>query len=79
MGHIRRLNSREIEAILRRYGFELVGQRGGHHKFRNGVTRAVVTVPEHGQREVPWGRSDRSCSQFIEESMRSGKLLAAEG
>jgi predicted RNA binding protein YcfA (HicA-like mRNA interferase family) len=55
MGHVRRLTAKEIESILSRYGFELVGQRGSHRKWRNLETRAVVTVPEHGRKEVPMG------------------------
>ena len=55
MGHVRRLTARQIESILARYGFELVGQRGSHRKWRNSESRAVVTVPEHAAREVPLG------------------------
>lgn len=55
MGHIRRLTAKEIESILSQYGFELVGQRGSHRKWRNSESRAVVTVPEHGRKEVPLG------------------------
>jgi predicted RNA binding protein YcfA (HicA-like mRNA interferase family) len=53
MGHIRRLSAKVIESILTRYGFELVGQRGSHRKWRNLDTRAVVTVPDHGSKELP--------------------------
>jgi predicted RNA binding protein YcfA (HicA-like mRNA interferase family) len=55
MGHIRRISAKEIESILARYGFELVGQRGSHRKWRNQESRAVVTVPGHGRKEVPIG------------------------
>ncbi|HLO97329.1 MAG TPA: type II toxin-antitoxin system HicA family toxin [Fimbriimonas sp.] len=55
MGHIRRLKAKEIEAILGRYGYELVSQRGSHRKWRNGESRLIVIVPDHGGREVPLG------------------------
>jgi predicted RNA binding protein YcfA (HicA-like mRNA interferase family) len=55
VGHIRRLKAKDVEGILRRYGFDLVAQRGSHRKWRNPETRLVVTVPEHGQRELPLG------------------------
>lgn len=55
MGHVRRLTARQIEAVLIRYGFLLVGQRGSHRKWRNEESRLVVTVPDHGSREVPMG------------------------
>jgi predicted RNA binding protein YcfA (HicA-like mRNA interferase family) len=29
----RRLNASEVEAILRRYGFILISQKGSHRKF----------------------------------------------
>ena len=31
----RRLNATEVEAILRRYGFTLISQKGSHRKWRN--------------------------------------------
>ena len=55
MGHVRRLTAYQIESILARFGFELVGQRGSHRKWRNLESRAVVTVPDHGRKEVPLG------------------------
>ena len=55
MGHVRRLTAKEIESILARYGFDLIDQRGSHRKWRNLETRAVVTVPDHGSKEVPLG------------------------
>jgi len=55
MGHVRRMAAREIEAILGRYGFELVSQRGSHRKWRSAESRFVVIVPSHAGREVPLG------------------------
>jgi len=55
MGRVRRLTAKEIESILARYDFQLVGQRGSHRKWRNPESRSVVTVPDHGRKEVPLG------------------------
>ena len=52
---MRRLNCREIEAILSRHDFELISQRGSHRKWRNAERRLQVVVPEHGGRQLPLG------------------------
>ena len=31
---IRRLNAKQIEKILKKYGFELISQKGSHKKWR---------------------------------------------
>ena len=49
-------SSREILAVLRRAGFEEVGQRGSHLKLRakrGGMTRTVIV--KHPAAEVPAG------------------------
>jgi predicted RNA binding protein YcfA (HicA-like mRNA interferase family) len=45
-------SSREIVRRLRVDGFELVGARGSHHKFRKG--EVTVIVP-HPKRDLPLG------------------------
>jgi len=52
---IRRMSGREVEAVLKRYGFELISQRGSHRKWRNSERRLQVVVPEHGGRQLPLG------------------------
>ena len=39
---IRRMTSREVEAVLARYGFELVSQHGSHRKWRHQEQRLQV-------------------------------------
>jgi predicted RNA binding protein YcfA (HicA-like mRNA interferase family) len=50
-----RLTAAEVERVLAKHGFELVAQKGSHRKWRNGDSRAVVTVPEHSGRILPIG------------------------
>jgi predicted RNA binding protein YcfA (HicA-like mRNA interferase family) len=54
---IRRFTARELEALLRRCGFELISQRGSHRKWRNAQTQtqAQVIVPAHQGRDLPTG------------------------
>jgi predicted RNA binding protein YcfA (HicA-like mRNA interferase family) len=54
-GRIRRMNSREVEDILRRHGFELVSQRGSHRKWRHIERRLQVVVPDHAGHDLPLG------------------------
>jgi len=42
---IRRLNAKQVEKILKRYGFELISQKGSHRKWRNSARNLQVTVP----------------------------------
>ncbi len=51
----RRLNAREVEALLRRHGFNLISQRGSHRKWRHPALGLQVIVPEHGNRPLPIG------------------------
>jgi predicted RNA binding protein YcfA (HicA-like mRNA interferase family) len=52
---VRRLSSREVQAILRRYGFVLVSQKGSHQKWRQTDSGAQVIVPDHGGKALPIG------------------------
>jgi len=52
---IRRMKSREVEAILSRHGFRLVSQQGSHRKWRHLQKRVQVIVPEHAGRDLPLG------------------------
>jgi len=45
-------NSREIVKRLKAEGFELVGVKGSHHKFRKG--EITVVVP-HPKKDLPLG------------------------
>jgi len=51
----RRLNASEVEAILRRYGFSLISQKGSHRKWRNAEQKLQVIVPYHKGRDLPMG------------------------
>jgi len=70
VGHIRRLTAKEIEQLLVRYGFSLVGQRGSHRKWRNESTKLIVIVPDHGGREVPMG--------IVRQIMKSAQIPERE-
>ncbi len=50
-----RLNAKEVERLLKRYGFELISQKGSHRKYRNQETGRQVIVPYHGGRSLPLG------------------------
>ncbi len=52
---IRRMNAREAERLLRRYGFHLVSQQGSHRKWRHAERHLQVIVPEHSGRDLPVG------------------------
>lgn len=47
-------NSSRIIARLMREGWELVGARGSHHKFRHRETGRVIIVP-HPRKDLPIG------------------------
>lgn len=51
--HILRMRAREVENVLRKYGFSLVSQRGSHRKWRK--EHLQVIVPEHQGRDLPIG------------------------
>ncbi|AOX03322.1 MAG: type II toxin-antitoxin system HicA family toxin [Moorea sp. SIOASIH] len=52
---IRRMNARQVEAILARYGFDLISQKGSHRKWRNSQQNLQVIVPYHKGRDLPIG------------------------
>ena len=52
---IRRMTAREVETLLRRYGFHLISQKGSHRKWRNENLGLQVIVPEHSGRRLPLG------------------------
>jgi predicted RNA binding protein YcfA (HicA-like mRNA interferase family) len=52
---IRRMTAREVEGLLRRYGFQLISQKGSHRKWRNEALGLQVIVPEHRGRSLPVG------------------------
>ena len=47
-------NASEVIRVLRRNGFEKVGQRGSHQKWRHDDGRQVI-VPDHGNKSIPIG------------------------
>lgn len=49
------MKSREVETILRRYGFELVSQKGSHRKWRSVDSNLQVIVPVHAGKDIPIG------------------------
>jgi predicted RNA binding protein YcfA (HicA-like mRNA interferase family) len=55
MGRVRRLTAAEAETILKRYGFELVSQKGSHRKWRHPETVLTVVVPMHKGKMLPVG------------------------
>jgi mRNA interferase HicA len=50
-----RLTSEQVVKILRRHGFQQVGQSGSHQKWRNPVTAMQVIVAHHRGRVLPLG------------------------
>jgi predicted RNA binding protein YcfA (HicA-like mRNA interferase family) len=49
------LNSDQVIGILRRHGFQWVGQSGSHQKWRNSATAKQVIVAYHRGRVLPLG------------------------
>ncbi len=49
------MKSREVEVILKRYGFELISQKGSHRKWRNSDLGLQGIVPEHKGKDLPAG------------------------
>jgi len=49
----RRMTAREVEGVLRRYGFRQVSQKGSHRKWRHPQSGLQVIVPEHRGRQLP--------------------------
>ena len=52
---IRRINARQVEKILKKYGFELISQKGSHKKWRNSIRNLQVIVPYHQGKDLPIG------------------------
>lgn len=42
---IRRMDAAKVEKILGKYGFQLIGQKGSHRKWRNPERNLQVIVP----------------------------------
>ena len=55
MSRIRLMTAREVEAILTRYGFQLISQKGSHRKWRQELLGLQVIVPLHKGRTIPVG------------------------
>jgi predicted RNA binding protein YcfA (HicA-like mRNA interferase family) len=52
---VRRLSAREVQAVLRQYGFTLVSQKGSHQKWRDAQRGLQVIVPDHQGKPLPLG------------------------
>ena len=52
---IRRMNAKQVETILKKYGFQLIGQKGSHRKWRDFERNLQVVVPYHKSRDLPLG------------------------
>jgi predicted RNA binding protein YcfA (HicA-like mRNA interferase family) len=50
-----RLTAKEVEAILLKFGFQQVSQKGSHRKWRHPVQGLQVVVPMHANRTLPLG------------------------
>jgi predicted RNA binding protein YcfA (HicA-like mRNA interferase family) len=49
------MNARQLESLLRQFGFEFISQKGSHRKWRHVQLRIQVIVPEHKGRDIPLG------------------------
>ena len=47
-------NANDVIRVLRRNGFERVGQKGSHQKWRHQDGRQVI-VADHGSKPIPIG------------------------
>ena len=52
---IRRMDAKQVEKILKAYGFQLVSQKGSHKKWRNFKQSLQVVVPFHQGKDLPLG------------------------
>ena len=52
---IRPMKAKQVEKILKQYGFQLVSQKGSHRKWRNFERNLQVIVPHHKSRDLPAG------------------------
>ncbi len=55
MTRLRRMNSDEVERLLRKYGFALVSQKDSHRKWRSKDQDNQVIVPYHRGKDLPTG------------------------
>ena len=55
MTRLRRMNADQVERILRKYGFELISQKGSHRKWRSKDQDNQVIVPSHRGKDLPTG------------------------
>ena len=69
---IRQFTARELERLLKRFGFALISQKGSHKKWRNLSTGRQVIVPSHSGRKIPLGtlRNILTNSQIPEEDWK---------
>lgn len=68
MSGLRRLSGREVIAILQRFGFQPVSQRGSHVKLRRDTAtgRQTLTVPTHRELDAGTVRAIlRQASRFV--------------
>ncbi|MGD0011359.1 MAG: type II toxin-antitoxin system HicA family toxin [Terriglobia bacterium] len=69
MPRLRRLSGQEVVAILRKFGFEIASQRGGHIKLRRigpGGRRETLTVPNHPELDTGTCRAIlRQAARFV--------------
>jgi len=66
------LNGKQVVHALEKAGFEVVRTKGSHHFLKRGSPKRSVTVPVHGNRELPPGtlraiidQSGMSAEEFI--------------
>ncbi|HET9743670.1 MAG TPA: type II toxin-antitoxin system HicA family toxin [Terriglobales bacterium] len=67
MPRLRRLSGREVAAILQRFGFTIVSQRGSHMKLQRVNSRGdreTLTIPDH--RELDTG----TCRAILRQAAR---------
>ena len=55
MAKLKRLTARKVIKILSAHGFELVGQKSSHQKWKNYATGKQVIVPYHKGKDLPLG------------------------
>jgi predicted RNA binding protein YcfA (HicA-like mRNA interferase family) len=56
MPKLRRLSGKEVLAILKRLGFEIVRIKGSHHHMRHTQSQSCfLTIPVHGNKSLPPG------------------------
>lgn len=70
MPKLRRLSGAEVIAVLRRFGFEVVSQRGSHIKLKraNVSGTQTLTVPAHAELDTGTLRAIlRQSARFVPE------------